>query len=52
MTFGTIVLTLLVVAFVATLPSWRHAQHWGYGPSSGLGIGAAIVGVLILAGQL
>jgi Protein of unknown function (DUF3309) len=52
MTFGTIVLTLFVVAFIASLPTWPHARRWGYGPSSGLGLGAAIVGVLLLAGSL
>lgn len=49
-------LSLLVLAFivmfaVGTLPSWRYSAQWGYGPSSGLGLIAIIIILMILFGR-
>ena len=43
---------VLVIALVASLPTWPHSRSWGYYPSSGLGIVIVILLVLLLMGRL
>ena len=52
MSIGTILLVLLVLFLVGALPAWPHSREWGYYPSSGLGLVAVIVLVLVLVGRL
>jgi len=52
MPLGTILIVLLVLALIGALPTWRHSQRWGYGPSGGLGIILAVVVVLLVTGRL
>ena len=33
MSFGTILLIILVLVLIGALPTWRHSRAWGYGPS-------------------
>lgn len=49
---GTIILVILVLFLVGALPTWPHSSNWGYYPSSGLGLIAIIVIVLLLTGRL
>ncbi len=43
----TLLIVLLVVLFAGALPTWPYSSHWGYYPSSGLGLILLIV--LLLA---
>ena len=52
MTIGTILTIVLILFLVGALPAWPHSREWGYYPSSGLGLVAVIVLVLVLAGRL
>lgn len=52
MSLGTILLIVLILMLVGALPSWPHAQNWGYGPSGGLGVVVIILLILVLTGRL
>lgn len=48
----TIILLVLVLAFLGALPAWPYSTGWGYYPSSGLGLLLLIVLVLAVSGRL
>lgn len=48
----TVLVVLLILALLGALPAWPHSRSWGYGPSSGLGLLAIILVVLLLSGRL
>lgn len=48
--FGTILLVLLLLMVVGTIPGWSHSRNWGYGPSSGIGLMAVVVVILLMTG--
>jgi len=50
--FGTILLVLLILMLIGALPNWPHSKRWGYYPSGGLGLVAAILLILILLGRI
>jgi hypothetical protein len=52
MSLGTILLIILILAFVGALPTWPHSSSWGYYPSSGLSLILVILIVLIVAGRI
>ncbi len=52
MSFGTIILIVLVLLLIGAIPSWPHSRSWGYGPSGGLGLVVIILIVLLLTGRL
>lgn len=53
MSFGTVLIVVLVLLLVVGLPTWPHSTSWGYGPSGGVGIVLLIVvGGLLLTGRL
>ena len=52
MSLGTILLIILILMLVGVLPTWPHAQSWGYGPSGIVGVILVIVLVLFLMGRL
>jgi len=52
MTVKTLLLVILVLALVGALPAWPHSKTWGYYPSSGIGVVALILIVLVLTGRL
>jgi hypothetical protein len=49
---GLLILLLVVLFLVGALPRWGHSRNWGYGPSSGLGLVAVVVLVLLLMGRI
>jgi len=49
---GTILIVILVLAFMGSLPQWPHSRSWGYYPSGGVGLVLLIVVVLLLLGQI
>lgn len=52
MTFGTILLIVVILMLIGAIPAWPHSQAWGYGPSGGLGVVLLILIVLLLMGYL
>ena len=52
MSFGMIVLLLVLAGAVATLPRWTHSRSWGYGPSSGLGLVFVALLLMAMAGRI
>lgn len=52
MSFGTILLIILILFLIGALPTWPHSANWGYYPSSGLGIVVIVLVVLLLMGRL
>ena len=52
MTLSTIILIVLVLLLIGALPSWPHAQNWGYGPSGLLGTVVIILLILMLMGRI
>lgn len=49
---GTILLIVLVLMLIGVVPAWPHSQHWGYGPSGGLGLVVIILLILLLSGRI
>ena len=52
MSLGTILLVLLILMLLGALPTWPHSKNWGYYPSGGLGLVAAILIILLLLGRI
>lgn len=52
LSLGTILLIVLVLCLIGALPTWPHSAHWGYYPSSGLGLILIIVVVLVVLGRI
>jgi hypothetical protein len=48
----TILLIVLVLLLIGALPTWPHSRRWGYAPSGGLGLVAAILLILLLMGRI
>ena len=49
---GFILLTLLFLMLLGALPTWPHSRNWGYYPSSGLGLVAVILLVLLITNRI
>jgi len=49
---GTILLIFLILLLIGALPTWPHSRSWGYYPSGGLGLVAAILLILLLLGRI
>jgi hypothetical protein len=49
---GTILLIVLILMLLGALPTWPHSRTWGYYPSGGFGLLAAILVVLLLLGRI
>jgi hypothetical protein len=49
---GTILIVLLVLAFVGALPRWSHSRDWGYAPTGGVGLILLIVVLLLVLGRI
>jgi len=44
----SLLMLLLILMFLASLPTWPHSREWGYYPSGGIGSILFIVIVLLL----
>ena len=49
---STILIVLLVLMLLGAIPTWPHSRSWGYYPSSGLGLVALILVILLLMGRI
>ena len=52
MSFGTLLLIVLVVLLISALPSWPYSRSWGYYPSGGLGLVLLVIIALLLLGYV
>jgi hypothetical protein len=52
MSLGTILLVILILAFLGIIPVWPHSRSWGYVPSSGIGLVLIILVILLLLGRI
>jgi hypothetical protein len=52
MSWGTILLIVLILMLIGVLPTWPHSQSWGYAPSGGLGLVVLIILILLLMGRI
>jgi hypothetical protein len=52
MSFGTILLIVLVLILLGVIPTWTHSRGWGYGPSGIIGIILVVLLILLLMGRL
>lgn len=52
MSLGTILIIVLVLAFLGVIPVWPHSRTWGYGPSGGFGLLVIILVILLFTGRL
>jgi hypothetical protein len=49
---GTLLLIVLILLIVGAFPTWGHSRNWGYYPSSGLGVVAVVLLILVLMGYV
>ncbi len=52
MSSRTLILIIVVILFLAVLPTWPYSSGWGYYPSGGLGLLLLIVVVLLIMGRI
>jgi hypothetical protein len=52
MTFGTLMLFILILLLLGVVPTWPHSRGWGYAPSGGVGLVLLVVLVLMLLGRI
>jgi hypothetical protein len=52
MSLGTILLVILILAFIGALPTWGYSTGWGYYPIGGVGLILLIVIVLLALGRI
>lgn len=48
----TILIVILILAFLGALPRWPYSKNWGYFPTGGLGLILLVVIVLLLLGRI
>ena len=48
----TLLLIVLLIAALASAPTWPHSRSWGYYPSGGLGLVFVVLLVLMLSGRV
>ena len=51
MTLMFILAIVVIVAFVGSLPIWRHSKSWGYFPIGGLSAVIATILILLFASR-
>jgi hypothetical protein len=52
MSFGTLLLIILLVLLIATVPAWPHSRSWGYRPSGVIGFVLLVLALLLLTGRV
>ncbi|MBU0544607.1 MAG: DUF3309 family protein [Proteobacteria bacterium] len=52
MSFGTILIVILILALLGIIPVRPHSRSWGYAPSSGVGLLVIILVILIVSGRI
>jgi hypothetical protein len=52
MSLSTILIVILILAFVGVIPVWPHSRSWGYMPSGGIGLVVIIFVFFFLLGRI
>lgn len=52
MTFGGLLILLVLLVLIGALPAWPHSRNWGYAPSGGLAVVLAVILLLLLFGRI
>jgi Protein of unknown function (DUF3309) len=52
MSFGTILLVILILALMGIIPIWPHSRSWGYAPTGGVGLVVLVLVILLLLGRI
>ena len=52
MTFGTILLIVLILLLLGALPTWPHSRNWGYYPTGGFSLLLVILVVLVFTNRI
>lgn len=52
MSFGTILLIIVILMLIGSFPAWPHSRQWGYGPTGGIGLVLLILLILFLMGKI
>lgn len=52
MSWGTLLLILLILLLIGVIPTWPHSRNWGYAPSGALGLAAIVIIALLLLGRI
>jgi hypothetical protein len=48
----TVLIVILVLLLLGAIPTWPHAQNWGYGPSGLISLVLVILLILLLLGRI
>ena len=52
MSFGAVLLIVLILMSIGAMPTWAYSRNWGYVPSGSVGTIALIVLLMLALGQL
>jgi hypothetical protein len=52
MTWGTILLIVLILLLIGAIPTWPYSRGWGYAPTGGLGVVLVILIILLVLGVI
>jgi hypothetical protein len=52
MTWGTILLVVLILLLIGAIPTWPYSRGWGYAPTGGLGVVLVILIILLVLGVI
>jgi len=52
MSLGTVLLVILILAFVGTIPIWPRSRSWRYAPTGGVGLVVIIFVILLFLGKI
>jgi len=52
MTYGTILLLVLILLVIGAIPGWPHSRGWGYVPCGIFGFALVAVVVLLMTGWI
>jgi hypothetical protein len=52
MSFGAVLLIVLILMSIGAMPTWAYSRHWGYLPSGSVGAVALVVLLMLALGQL
>jgi hypothetical protein len=48
----TLVVIILILLLIGAFPAWPYSAHWGYYPSSGIGLVLLVLVILALLGRI
>jgi hypothetical protein len=52
MSFGTVLLIIVVLLLIGAVPAWPYSREWGYFPSGIVGVLVVVLIVMVLMGRV